>query len=439
MTSQAGAAHRTGRFPAAAGATPSYPVRRRGRPDWLKSRLQRCAMRYGRAAVTIVATALTTLLLLGASGGCNKPGEPSRVSAYAQFAGNATVLDHIGELGDCLHAFSGSDRARLTQREKRCIGTGSGLLALLGSGLTLVLERLPGPYRTVLAALATVLDVAAAGLSLLALDPPDPRYPEPVQAELRTVTLVPGPLDAAEFSAVRAATRVAERQAAYAQATLIALNRATTAERAGAYGYARSRARQARAFAGQLGETLHEAKTKLQRLHDVLEQDKKLNDSLPGAVTADQITRSQQALRSSGQLPPTMYPYLAQLGVDSVDRAHLMDAVLAQDSTSIAALGTTPTPTPSPPTPTPPVIAHITSNTGGANLRLDASTDSDSAQYLPDNTAVIAICRTAGQQVDPPNANYSSDRWLKIKVIADSTIGYVHSSLIDRQEDIPNC
>jgi hypothetical protein len=380
----------------------------------------------------MVAAVVTTALLLGASGCCppstGGPNPlPARVNTYARFVGNIGVLAQLGELGGCMQAFSDSGRTHFTQREKRCISTGAGLLGLLGSGLAVVAELLPEPYREVLTAPATVLVVAVAALNLLAADPPDPNYSEPVQVAHRTVTLTPGPLDATEFAAVRDVTRVVEWQAAYAKAEVVALNRAATAEQADAYGYARSRARQARAFAHQLAGTLPEERTQLRRLQGALRQDNELNDSPAAAVSADQVASGEQRCRSSGHLPAPMDPYLTQLGADTAGRARILDVVSTQDPTRVAALGTAP------------ATARIASNTGGAHLRLDPTASSDSRQYLRNGTAVTILCDTVGERVDPPHANYSSRRWLEVQVVADSTIGYLHSSLADRHEDAPDC
>ncbi len=81
----------------------------------------------------------------------------------------------------------------------------------------------------------------------------------------------------------------------------------------------------------------------------------------------------------------------------------------------------------------------ISSNSGGANLRAGATTNSTSYEYLGNGTEVLMICWITGQSVSPPNSNYTSNRWFKVEPEYDFDIGYVHSSLVIDQATVPEC
>jgi hypothetical protein len=81
----------------------------------------------------------------------------------------------------------------------------------------------------------------------------------------------------------------------------------------------------------------------------------------------------------------------------------------------------------------------IASNSGGANLRAAATTNSASYEYIPNGVEVLMLCWTSGQTVSPPNSNYTSNRWFRVEPAYDFTIGYVHSSLVTYQATVPAC
>jgi hypothetical protein len=81
----------------------------------------------------------------------------------------------------------------------------------------------------------------------------------------------------------------------------------------------------------------------------------------------------------------------------------------------------------------------ISSNSGGANLRASATTNSAAKEYLGNGTEVLMICWTTGQTVSPPSSNYTSNRWFKVEPAYDPTIGYVHSSLVIDQASVRAC
>jgi hypothetical protein len=81
----------------------------------------------------------------------------------------------------------------------------------------------------------------------------------------------------------------------------------------------------------------------------------------------------------------------------------------------------------------------IESNSGGANLRASATMNSTSLEYLPNGTEVLMTCWITGQSVSPPNSNYTSDRWFRVEPEYDPTVGYVHSSLVTDQANVPEC
>ncbi|MFV2119996.1 SH3 domain-containing protein [Streptomyces sp. Act-28] len=81
--------------------------------------------------------------------------------------------------------------------------------------------------------------------------------------------------------------------------------------------------------------------------------------------------------------------------------------------------------------------SHISSNSGGANLRQCASTGCASLGYLSNGTGVSMLCWVDSQWVYPPSSNYASNRWFKVN--SHRGQGYVHSSLVANQTSVGHC
>ncbi|KUH40362.1 MULTISPECIES: SH3 domain-containing protein [Streptomyces] len=81
--------------------------------------------------------------------------------------------------------------------------------------------------------------------------------------------------------------------------------------------------------------------------------------------------------------------------------------------------------------------SHISSNSGGANLRTCASTSCGSLGYLTNGTGVSMQCWLDSQWVYPPSANYASNRWFRVS--SHKGTGYVHSSLVANQTAVGHC
>ncbi|GLY22253.1 hypothetical protein [Micromonospora sp. NBRC 101691] len=78
----------------------------------------------------------------------------------------------------------------------------------------------------------------------------------------------------------------------------------------------------------------------------------------------------------------------------------------------------------------------IASNSGGANIRSCTSLSCGSNGYYGNGTTVTMVCYKDGDWVNPPNSDYSSNRWFKVN---SPTTGYIHSSLVDNQVSTPRC
>jgi hypothetical protein len=81
----------------------------------------------------------------------------------------------------------------------------------------------------------------------------------------------------------------------------------------------------------------------------------------------------------------------------------------------------------------------ISSNSGGANVRVSATMASQSIDWLPNGVEIVMLCWTTGQTVSPPNSNYTSNRWFKIEPIYSTEVGFVHSSLVIDQATVRQC
>ncbi|GGQ26964.1 SH3 domain-containing protein [Streptomyces roseolilacinus] len=81
--------------------------------------------------------------------------------------------------------------------------------------------------------------------------------------------------------------------------------------------------------------------------------------------------------------------------------------------------------------------SHISSDSGGANLRTCANTGCTSLGYLSNGTGVSMVCWVDSQWVYPPNSDYASNRWFKVNSYKGQ--GYVHSSLVANQTSVGHC
>lgn len=81
--------------------------------------------------------------------------------------------------------------------------------------------------------------------------------------------------------------------------------------------------------------------------------------------------------------------------------------------------------------------SYIGSNSGGANLRSCASTGCGSYGYLGNGTGVGMLCWTDNQWVYPPSSDYASNRWFRVS--SPIGVGFVHSSLVERQTSVGRC
>jgi hypothetical protein len=255
--------------------------------------------------------AVTLMTATGAQSSCET--STNKINAVAQFTSDSRSLRSVGDLRDCLTAFSKSTMTQLDSAEKGCLGNTAGQLNLLGSGLILLTEFVPDPRAKGLAAVGATMYLAADMLQLLAEDPDDPNYADKVEVTEKPVQVPTGTLTDDEYQAVAQLANTASREAALAEAMRTALNRASTARQADATDYETQRASQAREFAAALASALGRETELLHKLSNATAADQEIGDSDAKAVSPDDIAKKQQDLSAAGQLPPALGPYLDQL------------------------------------------------------------------------------------------------------------------------------
>lgn len=86
-----------------------------------------------------------------------------------------------------------------------------------------------------------------------------------------------------------------------------------------------------------------------------------------------------------------------------------------------------------------PYTSVISSNSGGAWWRAAPNLSGQKMNYLSNGTKVHMDCWTTGQNVSPPDSNYTSDRWFRVQTPYVSGSYYVHSSLVAKQTTVGRC